>query len=95
MMEEGIIVFYVTTANGSVPISGASVKITVEGNEKTVLTDENGKTPPLNFCFFDRRPHLAVIAEISFENLKKAILDDIKLYRSTTIVRIVNLDQKR
>ena len=93
-MEKGIIVFYLTTANGSVPICGSKVKITVDGKEKEVITDQYGKTPPLDFGFSDTRPHLDGVAEISFENFKKTVLRDIKLYRGTTTVRIVNLDRK-
>ena len=94
MTEKGIIVFYVTTANGSVPISGAKVQITVGKSTKTVLTNKDGKTPPLEFGFLDNRPHLDGVAEISFEKFKKTFLYDIKLYRKTIIVRIVNLDRK-
>ncbi len=94
-MKKGIIVFYVTTANGSVPICGANVKISVSEKEKEVFTDKDGKTPPLEFEFFDSRPHLDGCAEISCKSFAKTFLDDIKLYRSATIVRIVNLDRIR
>ena len=94
-MKEGFIIFYVTCANGSVPICGANVSIAVNGKEESALTDKSGKTPPFAFCFFDDRPHLEGYAEISSENFEKTFLRDIKLYRGVTVVRIVNLDRKK
>ena len=90
---KGYMIFYVTTANGSVPLGEARVRIAVEGNLREAVTDKEGKTAPIEFCFFDEHPSLMGSAEISCGNFKDMFLDDIMIYRNTTIVRIVNLDR--
>ncbi len=93
-MEKGYMIFKVTTANGAIPLENALIELT--SNQTTICnrTQKNGCSDKLGFEFPDNyRPCLRAGAKISCEGYMNSFLTDIKIYRKTTTVRIVNLDK--
>ena len=93
-LKKGYIVFKVTTANGAIPIEGASVTLSANGETVFGASEKSGLTPPLGFNFkSDSIPFFSGVAKIVANGYRATELSDVKIYKNVTTVRIVNLDR--
>ena len=93
MGNHGDYVFIITTANGSVPLSGANARIKWNGGEKMLISGTDGRT---RFSFEFPNDVLSFItAEIyvNAEGYYPVHVDKVMIYKNITTVRIINLNR--
>ena len=88
----GYVIFKVTTANGAIPLGNALVHVFFEKNNYCKKTFENGFCERFEFPFEEiKESCVRATAKILCPGFKDCQLEDLKIYRNLTIVRIVNL----
>ena len=94
MTEYGYIVFYVTTANGSVPLGNAEINISANKVHMHAKSNTDGHCRPIPFTFDSQsKPILLGSAVISLNGYIPLVLDRVIICKNVTTVRIVNLDR--
>ena len=90
----GYLVFYVTEANGSIPLSDANIEIITDKACISETTDITGKCKPIGFEFKEGDPtFLKGSLYISASNHRKKSIEKIIIYPDVTIIQIVNLEK--
>ena len=90
----GYLVFYVTEANGAVPLYKAKIVISVGDIRKNAQSKKTGMSASVEFDFSDcDQPFLCASAKVSLSGYKELILSDIKIYPNVKTVRIANLER--
>ncbi len=93
-MEKGYMIFTVTTANGSVPIEGARIVLSVVEKKKESITKSDGRCYSFEFDYCsESKPFLEGTATITADGYQTVTLEKIIIYKNVTTVRIVNLNR--
>ena len=91
---KGYVIFKVTTANGAVPIDNALVEISIEKNSFIKRTSKSGFSERFEISFDeDEDCCICATAKISSPGYEDCFVDDLKIYKNVTLVRIANLTE--
>ena len=87
----GYVIFKVTTANGSIPLNDALVSICVDQKNVFKRILKCGFSEKFEVAFDDGVSCITANAKISAPGYEDYFVDDLKIYKTVTLVRVVNL----
>ena len=93
MENYGDYVFIITTANGSVPLSGAHARLKWNGGEKLLVSKTDGITYFSVKIPNDGLPFLTAEIYVNADGYYPAHVDNVMIYKNIITVRIINLDR--